>query len=367
MNKMKFLIILFLIISLECHSVSTHYKRYKRHQVVGDAESKSKINLSNPQNVLESLKTHFYKLLQNAQNSRLFNFIFGAVLKIISLINGNAVLELGKCVVNTVEVYFTSVKFPEKPLDDIKKELNNTKIENLSRNITKTEEEIDDDLGKDMERSEIDALKVDCVAKSQVLDDESIKEEEKVELIDGDDDVDNIIQENNIPKQATPNDVSFIQKKEDKFKNNGKSPILRSLSKKFKKIKDKFKNLSKKLSKAFKNFREVFSKLKAKILKLLDKPIVKTLLFFFECSLPNIIELILSNGMKLAEILTGFQLFKILKNSPKFVKMLVDGFKSLRTGFKEKVTNIQSKYMNYGKGVATLLMAVILGTLGSLS
>jgi hypothetical protein len=321
----------------------------------------------------ENLKNGFQKFIKNAQNSKLFNFLFGAFLKIANTVNSNAVVDLGKCALNTIEVYITSVKFPDQPLTKLKENVTKLDLKDdkaaTDGEIAKrtkeleTNETTDDQKNnnsekeiKEIAKSELDAVSIDCEKNSVIMSESGLSDEEKIEFIDDDAD------------DAEETTVAFL---EGKFvKRDDKSKTLSSLKEKLKKKVDKLKSkikkfagkLKDKFSKAMDALKEKLASLGEKIKKLLDKPIVKTLIFFVECTLPNIVELIAGASKGFATLFSGFQLISLIKNGPKFVKMILDGFKSLRSGFKDK--NVQSKYINYGKGSATLIMVIVLSALG---
>lgn len=364
-TKMKVCIILFLIISLECHSLAIHSRKTFRSDENSEDDSQPTI--------LEKIKDAFRSKFQAAKDSKLFNFLFGAVMKILNMLNGNPLLNIGICAINSIEVYFLAAKFPQLQLSEIKEQVeekkqNNKKID-FEKELLELEMQEDDEMGGDSEESEVAAMEADCSAKSAVLEniEKGTEEEITVSVIEGEGDFEDIIEEATEKKEEKENSLNST-------KNKSKKKNKHKMFKKFKKaFKKKFEALLQKIKEFKKKIKEKFNKaieklggklgpIKEKILKLLDKPIVKTLLFFFECALPNIAELIVGGIGSVVKMFSGFQIVSVIKSGPKFVKGILDTFKSFRTGYLDK--NIQSKYMNYGKGTASLLMVVILGAIG---
>jgi hypothetical protein len=366
MKIMKLLIMLFLIISLECHTVRTLIKRSKN--LTSELANEEKKSLQGNMSILTE---KFKELFGKAQESKIFNFIFGAVLKIISLMNGNAVMEVGKCIVGTVETFFTSYK-PEninKTYQEIKQEVDAKvkDVESLKNDLDSKEENLDE-VGEDTAQYELDTRKLDCKVRDKISEElkrENVDDPEiEASLVDGDDEIEEALEETsnaNKKKTVTPKFIE-ISHKPKVLKILG-----RALKEKLDALKEKLKNVKNKIKKKLKEGIEIiagnFTKLAIKVRALLDKPLVKTLLYFVECALPSILEIISGGVVGLLTAFTGANIFPLIKNGPKFIKMLIDGFKSLRAGFKE-TKSLQNKWMNYGKGVACIVMLIVLSALG---
>jgi hypothetical protein len=368
---MKILIVLFLIISLECHSVALYSKR-RSHRRIEEDEEENEDNEDTEEDdseptILEKIQESFISKVKAAKDSKLFNFIFGAVMKILNLLNGNAMINLAMCAVNSLEVYFVAVKFPAAPLTEIKEKLNigteQQEIEgnDLSEQLFASEMQENIDMGEETDESEVAAMEAECASKSALLDgmENGTEAEITVSVVEGEGDIKEILAE--AKKKLEP--------KAQNEKKKGKgiiNTIIRRAKKISKNVIQKVKEIKKKLKPIFKDAIDKLSTklapIKEKIIQLLDKPIVKTLIFFVECALPNIVELIVGGMSAIVKMFTGFQIISLIKNGPKLVKMILDAFKSLRSGFLDD--NIQSKYINYGKGTAALIMAILLGTLG---
>ena len=92
----KLLIFLFLIISSECHLV--YHKTLSRLAVTSARKAFTTAG-ANPQDVIASSKNGLKKIFNKAKESKLFNFLFGATVKILNTINSNELVEIGNCVV----------------------------------------------------------------------------------------------------------------------------------------------------------------------------------------------------------------------------------------------------------------------------
>jgi len=369
-----------LIISIECHTVTTFIRRSKYLSSFQEAEEKKGIagNIS-------ALTDKFNQIFSKAKEIKLFNFIFGAILKIISLMNGNAIIETAKCVVGTIETFFTSYN-PEnkgKSYKEIKEQVNanvNKNMESFKNELEGTEGKMDE-LGDGIAESELDSKKIECEVNKEI---ENEIESEKIDdpevaasLLDGDDELEDLIEQvdkkNEKKKEDAPKAFIELSEKPKFIKDLGKAmkkKLMKIDDKIFEKldiIKQKLKNAKNKIKEKLKNglkkIAEKFQKLALKVKELLDKPLVKTIIYFVECALPNIAEMIVSGIGGMLLNFTGANLFGLIKNGPKFIRMLIDGFKSLRAGFKE-TKSLQNKYINYGKGTASLVMLVILSALG---
>jgi len=299
--------------------------------------------------------------------------------------NGNAIIETAKCVVGTIETFFTSYN-PEnkgKSYKEIKEQVNanvNKNMESFKNELEGTEGKMDE-LGDGIAESELDSKKIECEVNKEI---ENEIESEKIDdpevaasLLDGDDELEDLIEQvdkkNEKKKEDAPKAFIELSEKPKFIKDLGKAmkkKLMKIDDKIFEKldiIKQKLKNAKNKIKEKLKNglkkIAEKFQKLALKVKELLDKPLVKTIIYFVECALPNIAEMIVSGIGGMLLNFTGANLFGLIKNGPKFIRMLIDGFKSLRAGFKE-TKSLQNKYINYGKGTASLVMLVILSALG---
>ena len=329
---MKFIVFLFLLIvsevySLKLASAAAHESR---------RASKALGYLKKPDNpFLTALEEKFNKFGTKLENSKMFNFLAGASLKSFSLLEGSAILDLLKCVVTSIEVYYNAMKFPKKTLPELKALATGLKDADVNKKLEESETSEKDDAGlmEELKDGQKKSHEVDCAATGEILADEG-----------GIDYVDDV---------GTEEPEANAQR----FRNGYQLPKI------FKKLKEKFKGLKAKFAAVVEKLKEKLKKLEETIKNWLAKPMVKAFINFLECSLPTLLTMILKGGASFANMVTGISLINIVKQGPKFLKMVIDGIKSIRSGFTKNT--IKEKYMEYGKGTASLLMVVVLTATGS--
>ena len=339
----KFIIFFFLIIYSEVYAIEL--QKNSRNQFIANYRSK-RINRSRtlalvhePENpLIKSIKDKFTSLGAKLETSKWFNFIMGAILKVIALLEGNPILDIIKCLVTGVEVYYNAIKFPDKKLEELKK-MSQSEDEAKAKEATTQSDDLDKEKGdsdivKELKEGEKDARNLDCAGSAEVM-----KDEEGIDFIA------NVGTEDD---EEVPAKFVQTQWNPKKF---------------FKKLGKKFKSLQEKFAKVVEAFKEKLLKLENKFKEWLNKPIVKALITVFECAVVPILTMALKGFSNLAAVATGFSLINIFKQGPKFLKMVIDGIKLLRSGFLRKT--IKEKYMDYGKGTATLLMVLIQTAVGS--
>lgn len=330
-KQMKFIVFLFLL------AVSEVYSLKLASAVAHESRRVSKSHLlEKPDNpFVKALEEKFNKFGTRLENSKMFNFIAGAALKSFSLLEGNEILELLKCVVTSIEVYYNAMKFPKKTLPELKAMSTGLKDAEVNAKLEEAETTEKDDSGlmEDFKDGQKKSHEVDCAATGEIIADEG-----------GIDYVDDV---------GTEEPVANTQR----FKNGYQLPKI------FKKLKEKFKGLKAKFGAVIEKLKEKLKKLEETIKAWLAKPMVKALISFLECALPNILSLILKGGASFASMVTGISVLNIFKQGPKFLKMIIDGIKSIRSGFTKN--SIKEKYMEYGKGTASLIMVVVLSAMGS--
>lgn len=339
-RQMKFIIFLFLIFTSEICSLHARKTELSSSHYLNHQKKKHFLLLRAPDNPLvEKIKEKFNKIGASLEQSKLFNFLLGAALKTFSSLEGGELLNIGKCVVMSIEVFYQAHKFPEKNTKELQAMAKANEAElasQLKQADDKESSQAHETLIEKFKDTEKEALKVDCETKDQLL-----KEPDGLDYID---DVDTENEET----------AHFLQTNSDHQFNPKKF---------FRKIKEKFKALKDKFSK-------LLEKLKAQLLKIeetlkawLNKPIVKALIAFFECALVPILTMALKGVVSAVSVATGLSVINVVKQGPKFLKMIIDGIKSIRTGFLKKT--IKEKYLEYGKGTASILLATILSALGS--
>jgi len=367
MKIWKLLILLILIISSECHLVS--HKTSKRLAVTSARKAFASSG-ANPQDVIASLKNGFKKIFNKAKESKLFNFLFGATIKILNTINSNELVEIGNCVVNSAEMYFVSAKFTLKELNSKKNEPKSIDAGNIASNenklsqVEKQEDDSKNEIGDDkLAQAELVAIQTECAGRSAILE-ESEGAKEKIVLIEGEDEIENMLNGG----EENKNSESFLEFYSERKGNPKILKRAKTLLKEFGKEKlenlKKFKNkVKEKIQKAMDKISKKFNIISEKIKEFLNKPLVKTLIFFFECAIPSLLGLVFEKNFDIVSMFADFDVFQLVLKAPKFAKMFVDAFKSLRSGFKE--TKLQAKYIHYGKGTATIIMLIIFSILGN--
>lgn len=364
MIKMKLVLVLLLLVSLECHTVTNMIRKAKYHATLKLTERKKSL-----QGNLSILTQIFRETFGMAQESKLFNFYFGMIMQIFDLMNGNAIMDTAKCVVKTVEVYFTSAKFENlnKSYSEIIQEVENNpnSVSEIMTNLTENEGDIEE-IGEGTGKSELDVSEMDCKVKKEIskeLEDDKITDPNVVvSILDGDEDIEDVIGEATLSNenQAANSPSNAVPKVLRRLKT--------SIQKKIKSIKEVLSTIKRKIrgkiKTVMKKFNEKFPTVIKKVREFLDKPLVKSIIHFVECALPSLVELIAGGIAAALGIFTGYNLFSLIRHGPKFVKMLLDSFKNLRTGFME-TKSIQKKYLSYGKGTASIVMLIILSTIGN--
>lgn len=337
---MKFIIFFFLIAFSEVTSLKLKAASNKvALSLATKKHHKSRALVSLPENdLITKLKEKFNQWGTNAENSKIFNFFLGALLKAFSLLEGNEILEIIKCVVSSIEVFYNSHKFPEKSLKELQaeKKLDDAKMAEALKSAEAKENSDDQALTDQMKSSEKDAREVNCQGESEIM-----KDPEGLDYID---DI-----------ETNEETAKFVQISSEVKKFNPKKWV-RNIKSKFKGLKDKFGKIIDAAAKKL-------SSLEVLIKKWLGKPIVKALINFFECALVQILTLALKGAANMTALVTGFSVISIVKQGPKFLKMIIDGVKSIRGGFMKKT--IKEKYMDYGKGTASFLMVIVLAALGT--
>ena len=326
-KQMKFIVFLFLlavseVYSLKLASAAAHESR---------RASKALVYLKKADNpFVKALEDKFNKFGTNLENSKMFNFLAGAALKTFSLLEGNAILDLLKCVVSSIELYYNAMKFPKKTVPELKALATELKDADVNKKLEETEKGEKDDTGlmEELKDGQKKSHEVDCAATGEILADEG-----------GIDYVDDV---------GTEEPVANAKG----FRNGVQLPKI------FKKLKEKFKGLKAKFAAVIEKLKEKLKKLEETIKIWLAKPMVKAFINFLECALPTVLAMILKGGASLAGMVTGISVINIVKQGPKFLKMIIDGIKSIRSGFTKN--SIKEKYMEYGKGTANLIMVVVL-------
>lgn len=336
-KQMKFIVFLFLFIFSDVYALKLNSQAHRFTRV---SKSKALTYLKQADNpLIKAFKEKFNSLGAQLEQSKFFNFLAGAGIKAFSLLEGNEIGDILKCVVTSIEVFWNSVKFPEKSLEEVK--ALSTGLDDTATGNALTTAESDD--GTD-DKTVVDGMKegqkstyeVECATTTSLMEDEG-----------GLDYVDEIGTEEPITLAG----MRFSQVEGQK------------LPKFFKKLKAKFASLKNKFEGLVNKFREKLAKLENVVKKWLAKPIVKSLINFFECSLPSILTLILKGGASFAGMFSGISLINVIKQGPKFLKMIIDGIKSIRNGFTKKT--IKEKYLEYGKGTASFIMIIFLTAMPS--
>ena len=364
-KQMKFIIFFFLLFFSEVYSLEHQIKT--QHQAKTQFQLKArraqnfkkvrKALVSIPKNPLvESIQKKFNSLGADLENSKWFNFLVGATIKSISLLEGNPILDITKCAVSGVEVFYNAHKFPAKSLKELQ-DMSSADDKAAAAALAETDKaadisEEDHKMLSEMSESEKDARILECKANKELM-----KEKDGLDYMDDVETEETKTNEEITEQQAKLGvKAQFLQVEtltDEQF----------NPKKLFKKLKAQFKSLKEKFSKLAELFKEKLLKLEKIIKKWLDKPIVKALISFMECSLPSILTLIIKGGASFLTAVTGMSVINIVKQGPKFLKMIIDSVKSLRSGFMKKA--IKDKYQEYGKGTASLVMVVILSITGS--
>lgn len=330
---MKFIVFLILLFVSDVHSMNVRADSLRESR---RAESKVLTYLKKPENpFVKALEDKFNAFGTTLENSKFFNFVAGAALKAFSLLEGNVIGDLIKCVVTSIEVFYNSVKFPAKTLDEVKamsKGLSDAAVKDALKDSEAGDGTDDAAVQGELKDGHANSHEIDCQATGEV-----IKEEGGIDFID------------DVGTEEAADAPKFSQVE-------GEAVVV--LPKIFKKLKEKFKGLKNKFAGVVEKFKAKLAKLEETVKKWLAKPIVKSVISFLECSLPNILTLIVKGGASFVGMFTGISLINIVKQGPKFLKMIIDGIKSIRTGFTKN--SIKEKYMEYGKGTASLIMVVIL-------
>jgi hypothetical protein len=286
---------------------------------------------------ITKLRSAFKKYSDKLQNSKFFNFVLGAALKFISLAESNVIIDTAKCIAVGIETYYTGVKPSSKDAKDKKPEDMLTEALN--------EDKENDEFDKDVVKSEIEARKANCASTSD------LESAEDLELFDDEETLEEDLED----------ELEEVKKEKTRKYRRGFKSKMTKLKNKVKKIAGKVKE---KFKKALEKFKEGFKKLGEKIKVWLNKPITKAIIAFAECALPVLFQAVSGGAAAFTNLMSGFAVFKFIANGPKYLKMILDAVKSFRTAFLKKADDIKGKFMEYGKGTASLIMIVLLSVLG---
>lgn len=119
--------------------------------------------------LIKTIKEKFESFGAKLETCKFCNFMLGAVLKIFSLIEGNTLLDIVKCVVNSVETYYNAVKFPQKSLDELK-DLGKKNEADAKNQLQEGEKAVEngEDL-KDMDDYEKSARRLECSSNEELM------------------------------------------------------------------------------------------------------------------------------------------------------------------------------------------------------
>lgn len=324
LNFFKIAILLLFVLSSDINFVESYKLRLRR------GEGKKSF--------MTKIKTAFKKYSDKLQNSKFFNFILGAAFKFISLSESNVILDAAKCVAVGIETYYTGVKPSAKDAKDKKPD------DMLTEALA--EDKDSDDFDTDVAQMEIDSRKANCESTSDV------KTAEDLEIFDED--------EGSLEEELA-DEVEEVKKQRSRKYRRGFKSMAKKFKNSVKKIASKAK---KKFLSALDKFKEGFKKMNEKIKAWLNKPITKAIIAFAECAVPVIFTAVAGGTSAVSNLMSGFAVFKFIANGPKYIKMIIDAVKSFRVGYLKKPDEVKAKYMEYGKGTASLIMIVLLSVLG---
>ena len=342
---MKLLVIFFFLFLVS----SSSYQKGHLKVLETRSDSLNTVFYSSETGLIQTIKDKFNSFGAKLETCKFCNFMLGAVLKIFSLLEGNTILDIVKCVVNSVETYYNAVKFPQKSLDELK-DLAKKNEDETKNQLEAGEKNVEnsDDL-KEMDDYEKSTRKLECSSNEELM-----KESDGLNFIENVDPNEDHSEELELTSSLQKFAQISNEKKLIKKKKFNPKKLFKKLKSKFSVLKDKFKHLIEKM-------KEKLLKLEATVKAWLNKPTSKALISFVECAAAPILKLVLSGGISFAKFITGVQLIEIVSQAPKFLKMIIDGIKHLRVGWLK--TNIKEKYMEYGKGTANLLALIILSAI----
>ncbi len=175
-KQMKFIIFFILIafsevssLKLKTESNTAAYNMLARKH---HRSSKSRALVFLPEsNLIEKVKAKFNSWGTNLENSKIFNFLLGALLKTFSLLEGNDILAIIKCVVSSVEVFYNAIKFPAKNLKELQAEqkIEDAKMEAALKAAEAGENADDAGLANEMKTSEKEAREVNCHGENEIM------------------------------------------------------------------------------------------------------------------------------------------------------------------------------------------------------
>ena len=306
--------------------------------------------------MVAQIKQKFGNLLEVLNRSKIFNFIMGALTRILRS-SGNPLLDSVFCIVDSIKLY-KKLKAERKS----REELLEQEIENQPDQIAEQEEAQNDQIEQNEESQP-------NIPDEQIIN-ESSAELSSIEENPNEDFIDNSVSlqddqfkqlEESLETESLPNEVEKKKKSIMKKFKNGLKSLKGKMRLGIKKIGEGMKKGFLKVRNFFKN---LFEKLKNFIDKLTESPLFQALKEFSICIIPQILTVAIDSMSIFTSIFNGSLVINIIKQSPSLFKTIVKSIRGIWNVKGNQKLSIQQKFESYGENTGDIITAFIKAFVG---